>query len=139
MNKKIVFIIVIVECILAVLLISVFGQAIFGAVKKHLAEEVYFTYQDGTKIEDGMQLEVELTDSKRDYVLYWTVGPEETTNTAVRFTSSAPESVIVNESGVVTFFDDVKSVIITVTTLDGSNQTDVITLVRKVNVGGDVE
>ena len=140
MNKKIVFVIVVVECFLAVLLISIFGQAIFAATQKHLAHEVYFTYQDGTKIEDNVHFEYEVsqTDALTTVKLHWVVGPEETSNKQVSFAASKPDAVAINEEGVVTFFDEV-DVTITIFTMDGSNHTDTLVLVPKRNVGGDVD
>ena len=60
MNKKVVYIVILIECILAVFLISFFGQAIFNAIRNVPVEEVYFTYEDGTKIEDDVPLKFEL-------------------------------------------------------------------------------
>ena len=57
MNKKIVFIITLVECVLAVLFISVFGQAIFSITKKDVTD-VYFVYENGEKIEDTARREL---------------------------------------------------------------------------------
>lgn len=127
MSKKIVLIVVLIECILAVLLISLFGQAIYSSTPK-LVNEVYFTYENGEKIADDQHLEVVLTDTKRDYQLYWTVDPENAQNPNVVFSSSNPSSVIVDASGRVTFRRTVLSVTITVSTLDGSNKNDVIIL-----------
>ena len=137
MNKRVVFIVVLIECILAVLLISIFGQAIYNAVNNIVVQEVYFTYADGTKIEDGEHLTVELTDSKMDYQLYWAIGPENASNQNVTFTSSKPDQVVVNSSGVVTFYVEV-GVTITIHTEDG-NQVDAIILIPQDNSGGDVE
>ena len=139
MNKKIVFMIVLIECFLAVLLIGVFGQAIFDAINKKAVTEIYFTYQDGTKIEDEVEyLQVELSDTVRDVQLYWTVLPDNASNQKVGFSCSRPESVIVSESGLVTFIDDI-DVRITITTLDGSYITDTIVLVPKIEISGGGE
>ena len=138
MSKKIVFIIVLIECILAVLLIGVFGGAIFSAINKKPVTDLYFTYQDGTKIEDGITLEVELSDSVRDVQLYWAVLPDDASEQKVSFTCSKPDAAVVNDAGVVTFFVDV-SVTITVQSLDGSNKTDVIVIVPKLKLGGNVD
>ncbi len=127
MSKKIVFIVVLIECILAVLLISLFGQAIYSSSPK-LVNEVYFTYENGEKIADDQHLEVFLTDTKRDYQLFWAVDPENAHNTSVEFSSSDPNSVIVDASGRVTFRRTVLSVTITISTLDGGNKKDVIIL-----------
>ncbi|MBQ7924011.1 MAG: hypothetical protein IJ329_01745 [Clostridia bacterium] len=140
MNKKVVYIVILIECILAVFLISFFGQAIFSAVNKVPVQYVHFTYADGTVIEDNVALQFELSDSKRDYQVYWEVGPDNATNTAVRFTCDKDESmVIVDETtGVVTFFEDI-DVIITISSTDGSNVSDSIHLIPQNKDGGNVE
>ena len=127
MNKKIVFIVVLAECILAVLLISFFGQAIVNANNNILCREIYFTYEDGEKIEDGKRLSIEIDDANSSYKLYYKMLPAKTTNREVRFVSS-DERVFVDETGVVTFFVRISSVTITVYTQDGSNLSDSIVL-----------
>ena len=138
MSKKIVFLIVLIECILAVLLIGVFGGAIFSAINKKPVTDLYFTDKDGVKIEDNINLEVELTDSNIDVQLYWVVIPDDASEQKVSFTSSKPDVAIVSESGLVTFFED-ESVTITVQALDGSNKTDTIIIVPTRHVGGNVD
>ena len=46
MSKKIVVIVVLVECILAVLLISFFGQEIYNAKNNVKTTEIYFTNEE---------------------------------------------------------------------------------------------
>ena len=128
MNKKVVYIVILVECILAVFLISFFGNAIFQAIVNVPVQEVYFTYEDGTKIEDGKALK-----------LYWTVGPEDATDDSVKFTSSKPEFAEVDEFGRVSFYERTGDVVITVTSADGSNVTDTIHIVLQNSAGGDVD
>ena len=130
--------IVLIECFLAVLLIGVFGQAIFDAMSRKSITEIYFAYEDGTKVEDNINLEVELSDSMRDVQLYWVIVPDDASDQKVKFTSSKPDVAIVSESGLVTFFED-ESVTITVQTLDGSNQTDTIVVVPLDKSGGNVD
>ncbi|MBQ8658871.1 MAG: hypothetical protein IJ506_07020 [Clostridia bacterium] len=127
MNKKIVFIVVLAECILAVLLISFFGQAIVNANNNILCREIYFTYEDGEKIEDDKRLSVVIDDMNNSYKLYYEMLPAKTTNREVRFVSSDPQ-VLVDDTGMVTFLYR-KSVTITVFTEDGSNLSDSIILV----------
>lgn len=126
MSKKIVFIVVLIECILAVLLISVFGQAIYDTSPKPVSE-VYFTYANGEKIEDGVRLDVQLAGGNISYQLHWAVDPENAENKKVSFTSSK-KGVVVSESGLVTFFDAVDVTII-ISAVDGSNKTDSIVLI----------
>ena len=138
MSKKIVFIVVLVECILAVLLISFFGQAIFMAINKSLVSEVYFTDANGVKIEDDVVLEVEISDSNLSYQLYWAIDPDNATDKTVSFTSNK-DDVIVDDTGLVTFFEPT-DVVITVHTQDESNKTDSILLVIKnTGDGGEVD
>lgn len=138
MSKKIVFIVVFVECILAVLLISFFGQAIFMAIQKSKVTDVYFVYQTGEKIEDDKPLEVEISDSNLSYQLYWEILPDSATDKTVSFTSNK-DDVIVDDTGLVTFFEPT-DVVITVHAQDGSNKTDSILLVMKnTGDGGEVE
>ena len=138
MNKKVVIIVVLVECIMAVLLISFFGQAIFNNNHNIECNEVYFVYEDGRKIEDGEKLEVELSDTKLSYQLYWNIEPNNAANKSVSFISSKPEYVLVDSNGLVTFLVET-DVTIMIKTLDGSNKSDSILLVPKRNTSGDVE
>lgn len=139
MNKKVVYIVILVECILAVFLISFFGNAIFQAIVNVPVQEVYFTYEDGTKIEDGKALKFELKGSQNEYQLYWMVGPEDATDDSVKFTSSKPEFAEVDEFGRVSFYERTGDVVITVTSADGSNVTDTIHIVLQNSAGGDVD
>ena len=139
MSKKIVVLAVFLECILAVFLISFFGKIIEDLRADVLCEDIYFTYETGEKIEDGVSIEVTLTDSKASYQLYWALGPENVSNKEVIFTSSKPEYVVIDGTGNVTFFEDV-DVVITIKALDGSGKTDSIMLIPKRNTsgGGDI-
>ncbi len=137
MNKKIVVIVVIVECILAILLVSFLGKAIENATKDVYCKEIYFTNKNGEKL-NADSIMIELTDTNMNYQLYWQVEPNNTTNKNVEFISSKPDSVIVDATGLVTFFE-VTDVTITIRSTDGSNKSDTITLVPKRNVGGDVD
>lgn len=138
MSKKIVILVVLVECVFAVLLISFFGQAIYNSNTNVLCQEIYFSYENGDKIEDDAVIEVTLSDSSRSYKLNWVINPSNVTNKSVAFSSSKPNEVIVSEDGIVTFFTDT-SVSITIKTMDGSAMTDTIVLVPKRNTSGDVE
>ena len=131
MNKKIVVLAVFLECILAVLIVSFFGKMIEDLRDTILCEEVYFTYETGEKIEDDTLVEVALSPSNRAYQLHWKIDPENTSNKEVEFISSKPELVVVDNTGLVTFFVDV-DVLITVRVLDGSGKTDSITLVPEI-------
>ncbi len=134
MNKKIVVIVVIVECILAILLISVLGKAIETYFTEIECQEIYFVDETGARIDKPV--EIELTDRRREYQLIWAMSPSDTSDKAVVFTSNKPDSVEVDESGNVNFFDDT-DVVITVSTKNG--KTASITLVPKRNMdSGDI-
>ena len=137
MNKKIVIIVVLVECVLAVLLISFFGQAIYNSSNKIECNEIYFCTEDGVKYEDDFVIEVELSDTQMSYKLFVAIAPKNATNKKLEFISSK-EGVIVDESGEVTFLTETP-VIITVKTLDGSNKMDTIRLVPKRKSDGPTE
>ena len=128
MNKKIVVIVVIVECILAVLMVSLLGAAIENAHKATKCTDVYFTNADYEKLRDGYDIYVDTSHGNIDYQLYWIVSPDNTTDKTVVFESSEPDSVLVSDTGRVTFIDDV-AVVITVTATDGSNRSDSVKLI----------
>ena len=136
MNKKIVVLIVLLECIFAVFLVSFFGKAIEDARATILCKDIYFTNESGEKIEDGVMLEYTLTESNICYQLHWTLVADDTTKKEVEFISTDP-SVIVNKQGLVTFIEET-DVRITIRATDGSGKTDTITLVPK-RGGGDIE
>ena len=135
MNKKIVVIVVIVECVLAVLMVSLLGAAIENAHKETKATAVYFTDADYVKLLDGRIIDVDLSHGEIGYQLYYVVSPDNTTDKTVVFESSEPEAVIVSPTGYVTFIDPEVTVTITITVADGSNCSDTVTLVPKVNAG----
>ena len=136
MNKKVVFLVVLLECILAVFLVSIFGHAIEDARRQILCEEIYFTDENGEKIEDGEMIEIALTDTNISYQLYWVMITGKTSNREVVFESDNP-SVKVNSVGLVTFLDE-PAVTITIRTIDGSGKTDSITFIPK-RGGGTVD
>ncbi len=128
MNKKLVILAVLLECILAVLLVSFFGKAIEDARKDVLCEDIYFVTETGEKIDDDVGIEVELSDTKLSYKLYWEIIAKNTTKKEVEFVSSKPESVIIDQTGIVTFLEET-DVVITIRATDGSGKSDSITLI----------
>ena len=133
MNKKIVILIVIVECVLSILLIAVIGLAIESSHTEVGCREIYFATAEGERIEQGTIVEVERPD--KGYQLHYEIVPENTSDKAVTFTSSKPEKVMVNESGYVTFIEDT-DVVITISTKNG--KTASVTLVPKRNTHGTI-
>ena len=129
MNKKVVFLVVLLECILAVFIVSIFGHAIEDARRQILCQDLYFVSESGEKVEDGAMIEYSLTDSNISYQLYWVMETSEVSNKEVVFESSDP-MVKVNNLGLVTFLEET-DVVITIRAIDGSGKTDSITLVPK--------
>ena len=133
MNKKVVFLVVLLECILAVFLVSVFGHAIEDSRRQILCQDIYFVTESGEKIEDGEMIEYKLTDANISYQLYWVMETDKTSNKEVVFESSNA-LVKVNSEGLVMFIEEVP-VVITVRAVDGSGKSDSVTLVPK---SGDI-
>ena len=129
MNKKVVFLVVLLECILAVFIVSFFGHAIVDPNKQVLCQKLYFVDANNEEIADNETIQLTLTDTNRSYQLYWVMETDKTSNKEVVFESSNP-LVKVNAVGLVTFLDDV-SAVITVKAIDGSGEKDSITLIPK--------
>ena len=133
MNKKVVFLVVLLECILAIFIVSIFGHAIEDSRRQILCQDIYFVDANGEKIEDGEMIEYELVGSDINYQLYWVMETDKTSNKEVIFESSNT-LVKVNSEGLVMFIEEVP-VVITVRAVDGSGKSDSVTLVPK---SGDV-
>ena len=134
MNKKVMILIVFVECVLAILLIAVLGKAVESYNYEVGAQEIYFkTAAAGERLENGETVQLDRTD--RGYQLYYEILPSDTSDKTVTFRSSKPDSVVVDQTGYVTFFDDV-DVSITVTTKNGKSAT--VVLVPKRATSGTV-
>ena len=133
MNKKVVFLVVLLECILAIFIVSIFGHAIEDSRRQILCQDIYFVDANGEKIEDGEMIEYELVGSDINYQLYWVMETDKTSNKEVIFESSNA-LVKVNSEGLVMFIEEVP-VVITVRAVDGSGKSDSVTLVPK---SGDV-
>lgn len=100
------------------------------------ATEIYFTDENGNRLEDEAMIEVELTDSNMSYQLYWVEKPDNTTDKSVRFICDN-ELIEISEDGLVTFFAETTAQIVVVTA-DGGEQQATIILYPKRNTGGDV-
>jgi len=125
--------IVFIECVLSILLIAVLGKAAESLFSEIGMQEIYFTTESGERIERDAIIEVARTD--RGYQLYYDIYPEATSDKSVTFRSNKPDLVEVDDTGYVTFFDDV-DVAITVTSKNGKSAT--IVLVPKRNNQGTV-
>ena len=127
MNKKIVIIITLIECVLAVLFISIFGQAIYSVNVKDVSE-VYFVDENGQRYEDGEMIEITLTNDKPTYQLSWVVMPEDAANKDVSFTLSSYDIAEVSDKGLISFFDDGSDKVM-MSTKDGRRITASLTIV----------
>ena len=136
MNKKVVFLVVLLECVLAIFIVSIFGHAIEDSRKQILCEDLYFVNEFGEKYEDGEMIEYTLSDNNMSYQLFWVMETDMTSNREVVFESDHP-LVKVNSLGLVSFVDEV-AVVITIRAIDGSGKTDSITLVPDIS-GGNID
>jgi hypothetical protein len=144
MNKKVVFLVVILECILAVFIVSFFGKAIEDARAKNLCQEIYFVDANGEKIPDGENIEVVFEGSSISYKLYWEIIAPDATEKEVEFISNndlVKLSLYGKEKNciLVTFVDKEASAEITILAKDGSGKKDVITLMPEMKDGGDID
>jgi len=100
-------------------------------------EDIYFTYENGEKIPDGVNIEYSLEDSVISYQLYWKVVTDSDEELEIEFASNN-ENVLVSKSGLVTFVDKFSTAQIAIRAKDGSGKSDVITLVPVLK-GGKIE
>lgn len=134
MNKKIIVIVVLLECVLAILLVSFLGKAIETYFNEVSAREVCFLDEKGVPLEDDAIIEVERMDL--GYQLAWRINPEKTSDKTIIFSSSKPDQVTVDDSGYVSFDLDT-DVSITASTANGMTAT--VRLVPKRNTQGTVD
>lgn len=134
MNKKVIFLVVILECILAIFLVSILGIAIEDARAEKLCKDIYFVDENGEKIPDGVNIEYELEPGSISYQLHWVLVAEDTTQKEIEFVSNN-ENVFVSPTGLVTFFGENQSAEITIIAKDGSMKTDTIILVANLKAG----
>ena len=138
MNKKVIFLVVILECILAIFVVSILGIAIEDARAEKLCTDIYFVDENGEKIPDGVIIEYELEKGSINYQLHWVLVAEDTTQKEIEFVSNNP-FVTVDSTGRVTFLKDDASAEITIMAKDGSMKTDTIILVPKLKGGGNID
>lgn len=113
MSKKLIVLIQLVVCVAAVVIISLYGRNPEMWKDFQYVEEIYFIVND-ERVQDGYELE--LASGTTTYQLVWFVGPDNATIKEVRFESSNPDKVAVNENGQVTFSSDEGAVIYMYTT-----------------------
>ena len=144
MNKKVMILIVVIECVLSILLIAVIGKAIESYYKEVEAQEIYFTTAEGEILLPGMlykekegttetidsdRIIIEVARPDRGYQLHWLIIAEETSDRSVIFNARAQDKnveVTVDENGFVHFEDDVV-VTITISTKNGRTATVLLT------------
>ena len=144
MNKKVMILIVVIECVLSILLIAVIGKAIESYYKEVEAQEIYFTTAEGEILLPGMlykekegttetidsdRIIIEVARPDRGYQLHWLIIAEETSDRSVIFNARSQDKnveVTVDENGFVHFEDDVV-VTITISTKNGRTATVLLT------------
>ena len=152
MNKKVMVLVVILECIVSILLIAIMGIVVEAFTNETEAEEVHFLTssgevmapghlykeQDGSVREvDNDQIIIEVYRPDRGYQLHWEVITEKTTDKSVTFLaiSQNPDvEVKVDEDGFVHFDDDVVATV-TVSTKNGRTATVLLIPRQKEKVG----
>ena len=154
MNKKVMILIVVIECILSILLIAVLGKAIETYFNETEAQEIHFTTAEGVVLEPGTlykekegttesiesdQIVIEVSRPDRGYQLHWLIIAENTSDRSVTFTAKSQDKdieVSVDENGFVHFEDDVVATV-TISTKNGRTAT-VLLLPRQSGQGGVV-
>ena len=146
MNKKLIFLIVSLECVLAVLLVSVFGPMVESLNSKVLVSEIYLVDDGGERMENGASVFVDLQVS-RSFHYDFVVTPDNATDSSVNVLHNKRSEEIEIEMdsdgmGFTVHFlsKDVTGVKITVRAKDSSQKQAIITLNKRlfdVNVGDD--
>lgn len=132
MNKKLIILIVALECVFSVFLISIFGPMVEAIHSGVPVSEIYFTNEEGERLPDGAIIEVDLEDT-RSVSLSWVILPEGATNKAVTVTADLGEDCIrISEDadglGARITFRKTEAVHITVRATDGSTVSATVTL-----------
>ena len=154
MNKKVMILIVLLECVLSILLVAVMGIAVETYFNDVEAQEIYFTTATGERLSPGTlykekegttqaiesdQIVIEVNRPDRGYQLHWEVVAENTTDKSVTFLviSQNPDvEVTVDEDGFVHFDGDVVATV-TISTKNGRTAT-VLLIPRQKDKGGNV-
>ena len=136
MNKKVMILIVVIECVLSILLIAAIGKAIETYFNDVEAQEIYFTTESGERLAPGIlykeregtmqeiesdQIVIEVSRPDKGYQLHWEIIAENTSDRTVTFLARSQDpdvEVTVDDSGFV-HFDDVVIATITISTKNG--------------------
>ena len=146
MNKKLMILIVALECVFAIFLISVFGPMVEALHTKVVVDDVYFVDEAGVRMENESSILVDL-DEKRSYHFSYEVVTEEATDRTVEIVvdRDATEIEILEDEEGFGFTvrykkKDITSVRIVLRAKDSSQKEAVITLVKQdadVDIGDD--
>lgn len=154
MNKKVMILIVFIECVLSILLIAVLGMAIESFFNETEAEDIYFTTAEGDILSPGTlykekegtteaieseRIVIEVARPDRGYQLHWLIIADNTSDKSVTFnarSANADIEVTVDENGFVYFEDDVNATV-TISTKNGRTAT-VLLVPRQKDIGGVV-
>jgi len=135
MNKKAMILIVIVECILAILLIAVIGKAIENYHQEVFCEEIHFVNEKGEIIDDTT---VRVTNLVEGCQLHYVIVPSDATDQSVTFHSEKPNEVYVDELGNVTFLKQSSSTTASITVVTKNGKTATVTVAPERDMSGIV-
>lgn len=133
MSKKMIILIQLAVCVIAIIVISLYGRNPENWRDFNYCESLYFLVDD-SRVPRGY--EIELENDTETYQLIWFVGPENATIKTVRFLSYN-ENVLVDENGLVTFLSDEGATIYIYTT-DNSLLSSEIMFSFLLSEGGDL-
>ena len=146
MNKKLIILIVALECVFSVFLISIFGPMIEALHSKIVVEDIYFVDENGERLEDGVTLSVDL-DVSRSFHYDFEVITLEATDRTVEILHNCTDTEIEIEPdadgfGFTVHFlsKNISHVRIVVRAKDSSQKQAAITLVKRdsdVDIGDD--
>ena len=152
MNKKVMILVVLLECILSILLIAVLGLAIESFFNETEAEEIYFTTATGERLDPGTlykekegttqainseSVVIEVSRPDRGYQLHWYIHTDKTSDKSVTFNARSSDKnveVSVDENGFVYFEADVNATI-TISTKNGRTATVLLVPRQKEKTG----
>lgn len=146
MNKKLIILIVALECVFSIFLISVFGPMIEALHSKVIVKDVYFVDEDGVRIENDTSFVVDL-DVSRSFHFDFEVMAEDATERTVDILHNGKDNEIEIEEDVDGFgftvhflSKNIPSVTIIIRATDSSQKSAAITLVKRdsdVNIGDE--
>ena len=131
MNKKLIILIVALECVFSIFLISIFGPMIESLHSKVLVSDLYLLDEDRTRLEATEDEEIPLVKigipNDFDYEFYVVVETDEATDRTYTVTHNRTDDDVeirMTKNGFrVTFLSDISNVTITVKANDGSLKT----------------